>query len=49
MSITWSLTLVSDPTRTAQGTLWLKAFRLTPTFMDLLGDDDFTPAKYDGR
>jgi translation initiation factor 3 subunit H len=40
-----SVALVYDPVRTAQGSLALRAFRLTPKFMDMYKDGDFSYMK----
>jgi len=43
-----SIALVYDPVRTAQGALSVRAFRLTPKFMDMYKDQDFSVAKVKG-
>eukprot|EP01137_Pigoraptor_chileana_P027979 Opistho-2@11338 len=40
-----SVLLVYDPLRSTQGTLAIKAYRLTQTFMDIYKDADFTPER----
>ncbi len=37
---------MTDITRTLQGSLWLKAFRLSPEFMQTHKAQDFTPQTY---
>ncbi|KAL1258670.1 hypothetical protein QQF64_009247, partial [Cirrhinus molitorella] len=38
-----SVVLIYDPIKTAQGSLCLKAYRLTPKLMDICKEKDFTP------
>lgn len=35
--------LIPDPIKTAQGSLSLKAYRLTPKLMEICKEKDFTP------
>lgn len=37
------LCLILDPIKTAQGSLSLKAYRLTPKLMEICKEKDFTP------
>ena len=46
MQLNESLLENSDPLRTAQGQLTLRALRLTPAMMNLYNAGDFTPERF---